>query len=49
MCSRHQKLLVGTIFLAVMSLGCESQAQDLTTRTTGCLGSGGNFSLLRIG
>ena len=49
MWSRHQKLQVGIIFLAVMAFGCEGQAQNLTTRTTGCLGSGGNFSLLRIG
>jgi hypothetical protein len=32
-----------------MSLGCEGQAQNLTTRTTGCLGSGGNFSLFALG
>ena len=49
MCAKHQKLLVGVIFLAVMSLGCEGQAQNLTTRTTGCLGSGGNFSLFALG
>ena len=33
---------------AVMALGCEA-SQDLTTRTTGCLGSGGNFSLFALG
>src|SRR5262245_59311178 len=49
MCAKHHKLLVGTIFLAVMSLGCEGRAQNLTTRTTGCLGSGGNFSLFALG
>ena len=49
MWSRHQKLQVGIVFLAVMAFGCESQAQNLTTRTTGCLGSGGNFSLFALG
>ena len=49
MCSRRQKLMVGIIFLAVISLGWECQAQNLTTRTTGCLGSDGNFSGFALG
>jgi hypothetical protein len=31
MCTKHQKLAVGIIFVSVMSLGCEGQAQNLTT------------------
>ena len=31
MCAKHKKLVVGVIFLAVMSLGCEGQAQNLRT------------------
>ena len=46
---RCHKLEVGAICLAIMAFGCEIQAQDLTTRTTGCLGSGGNFSLFALG
>jgi hypothetical protein len=43
------KLEVGIVCFAVMAFGCELQAQDLTTRTTGCLGAGGNFSLFALG
>jgi hypothetical protein len=32
-----------------MVFGCEAQAQNLTTRTTGCLGSDGNFSGFALG
>ena len=46
---RCHKLEVGAICLAIMAFGCESQAQDLTTRTTGCLGSDGNFSGFALG
>lgn len=37
------------IFLVVMSFGCEGQAQDLTTRATGCLGANGNLSNFALG
>jgi hypothetical protein len=47
--SRCHKLEVGIVCFAVMAFGCELQAQDLTTRTTGCLGPGGNFSLFALG
>jgi hypothetical protein len=43
------KLEVGIICFAVMAFGCEVQGQDLTTRTTGCLGSDGNFSGFALG
>jgi hypothetical protein len=47
--SRYHKLEVGIVCFLVMAFGCESQAQNLTTRTTGCLGSSGNFSLFALG
>ncbi len=46
---RCNKLQVGAICFAVMAFGWEAHAQDLTTRTTGCLGSNGNFSLFALG
>jgi hypothetical protein len=47
--ARCHKLEVGIICFVVMAFGCESQAQNLTTRTTGCLGSDGNFTLFALG
>jgi hypothetical protein len=47
--ARCHKLQVGIICFVVMAFGCESQAQNLTTRTTGCLGSDGNFTLFALG
>ena len=46
---RYRKLEVGAICLAIMALGCEGQAQDLTTRATGCLGSDGKLSRFAFG
>jgi hypothetical protein len=46
---RCHKLPVGIICFAVIAFGCEAQAQNLTTRSTGCLGSDGNFSLFALG
>jgi hypothetical protein len=46
---RCHKLEVGVISLIAMAFGCEVQAQDLTTRTTGCLGPDGNFSGFAVG
>jgi hypothetical protein len=49
MWSKYHKLEVGVVCLVAMSFGCDGQAQDLTTRATGCLGSGGNFSRFALG
>jgi hypothetical protein len=46
---RCRELEVGIVCLAVMSFGCQGQAQDLTTRATGCLGSDGNLSRFALG
>jgi hypothetical protein len=47
--SRCHKLEVGIVCVFVMAFGCEVQAQNLTTRTTGCLGTDGNFSGFALG
>jgi hypothetical protein len=47
--TRCHKLEVGIICFAIMAFGCDAQAQNLTTRTTGCLGSDGNFSAFALG
>ena len=47
--ARCHKLEVVIICFVVMAFGCEAQAQNLTTRTTGCLGSDGNFSGFALG
>ena len=46
---RNHKLEVGVICFAAMAFGWEGQAQDLTTRATGCLGSDGNLSRFALG
>ena len=47
--TRCHKLQVGIICFAIVAFGCEAHAQNLTTRSTGCLGSDGNFSLFALG
>jgi hypothetical protein len=49
MCAKHEQLLVGIIFLAVMSLGCEGQCLELDDADHRLPGIRRQFQPLRIG